>query len=501
MSDEKFELTGGLSDASQYIRALYTSAGKLSDEAVCAGIQEVTEKRISEIRSTMTQVSVAGKSYFVSGEGNDENDGLSPETAWRTPDRVSTADELCYGDAVFFRRGDLFRGSFDARSGITYSAYGEGEKPRIYGSDRNAAAASLWKETDITHIWEYENAGMADIGSVVFDGRTFARKVYLTAPGDDGKIRDAKTGAEFSDYRDLVEDMTFYHDYRNSGKLYLRCERGNPGTLAGSIEMAKKQCTIRVRSCNNVTVDNICFAHTNFGVSTDTCNNLTVQNCEFNWIGGCLMREADKEQGRENPTAYGNGIEIFGGAENFTVRNNYFYQVFDAAATNQYGKRPDDYGYKNIRYLDNVMEYCVYAVEIFLGYSTLEGVIRKNEDTYIENNIMRMGGGFGHIQRFNPDCTSLIRNGLIVKQTENYIVRNNILDRSEKRLVRTVLGVPDDGGSMAQYYDNLYVQKRGEQVFERAGKVYFAENDMPQKIAETGSEHGAKFIFVEELGF
>ena len=38
-----------------------------------------------------------------------------------------------------FRRGDIWRGRILTKAGVTYSAYGRGEKPRIYGSPYDAA--------------------------------------------------------------------------------------------------------------------------------------------------------------------------------------------------------------------------------------------------------------------------------------------------------------------------------------------------------------------------
>lgn len=81
--------------------------------------------------------------WYVSNTGSDVSDGSSPETAWQTLEAVNMAD-LAPGDAVLFRRGDLWRGQLLPKSGeenapITYGAYGEGEKPRLLGSvERNA---------------------------------------------------------------------------------------------------------------------------------------------------------------------------------------------------------------------------------------------------------------------------------------------------------------------------------------------------------------------------
>ncbi len=76
--------------------------------------------------------------YYVSNDGSDADDGLSPETAWRTLARVN-AQPLAPGDVVRFRRGDSWRGQLIPRSGseagpITYTAYGEGPKPLLLGS-------------------------------------------------------------------------------------------------------------------------------------------------------------------------------------------------------------------------------------------------------------------------------------------------------------------------------------------------------------------------------
>jgi len=77
--------------------------------------------------------------YYVDNTiGNDRNQGTSIEKAWKSIDRVNNA-ELHAGDSVLFKRGEIFRGNLFAISGsalgsITYSAYGKGNKPKIYGS-------------------------------------------------------------------------------------------------------------------------------------------------------------------------------------------------------------------------------------------------------------------------------------------------------------------------------------------------------------------------------
>ena len=68
-----------------------------------------------------------------------------------------------------FRRGDIFRGRVNTRPGVTYGAYGSGEKPRLYGWDKNLADPSLWEEVDsLRHIWRMTEK-ILDPGTLVFN--------------------------------------------------------------------------------------------------------------------------------------------------------------------------------------------------------------------------------------------------------------------------------------------------------------------------------------------
>jgi hypothetical protein len=116
-------------------------------------IDDIFEKRKREIRGALSAPDIENtenKIYYVSNSGDDTNDGLSADSPWRTLGRVSGAD-LCPGDAVLFCRGDIFRGGVVTRSGVSYGAYGEGEKPCIYGWDEDLACGSLWEEYDRLH--------------------------------------------------------------------------------------------------------------------------------------------------------------------------------------------------------------------------------------------------------------------------------------------------------------------------------------------------------------
>ncbi len=503
-----FELSAEASTSEQYIKELKNASDSLTVDAIRDGIQMLADKRIAEIRNTKTDIEVTGTAYYVSQDGDDTKDGKTPETAWKTLSKVNNA-ALKADDVVFFKRGDTFRGQLKTKSGVTYSAYGEGAKPNIFGWNKNSADSSLWEETEIKGIWKYKEPVAEDIGNIIFDDTTHTRKV-IRSNEKDGRHLDHRAQREFNTWKDLTENNTFFHDCqaaadsapagaeKGTGYLYLRSNEGNPGLLYDSIEMAKKVHVISNGGANNVRIDNLCIAYGGaHGISAGKCDGLTVTNCEFKWIGGSIQTIiTGNKYGRTWPTPYGNAVEIYGEAKNYTVDNCYIWQAYDAGVTHQ-GSATGNLEVDNVRYTNNVIEKCVYAVEIFYGESTNEADKRSFNGTYVENNILRMGGGFGHFQRPDTGVTALIRNGGILKNTTNYIVKNNIFDRSLSKIIQA----GNDGGSKAQYFDNLYVQNNGGTFCTRLGKTYTADENIASVLKATDTETNPTFILTAEIGF
>lgn len=491
-------------NAAQYIKELKAQAETLSAAELQEKIEELTQKRINEIRNTKTEITVCGTSYYVSNNGCDDNDGMTHETAWKTIAKVNEAADkiLQKGDAVFFKRGDLFRGSIQTAAGVTYSAYGEGEKPKIYVWDKNSADPALWLKTDVVGVWEYAEAYDIDIGAIVFDDTTYARKVYQSNE-EDGRWLDFRAKREFHDYHDLVDDLSFWHSSQNSqgeektGKLYLRCNAGNPGEIYSEIEMNKKISGVRIGG-DGVHVDNLCIAHAGVhGIASGKRDGLLVTNCEIKWTGGTIQCPIRGYGTRSWPTPFGNAVEIYGEARNYTVDNCYIWQAYDAGVTHQ-GPSRCDLACENNNYTNNVITDCVYAVEIFYGEAPEgESFNRYFKGTHVDNNILRRGGGFGHDARPDEGVTALIRNGGILKNTTDYTVTNNIFDRSREKIVQA----GNDGGSKAQYFDNLFVQVMGGKYVTRCGKNYTYDEDVAKNIAETNTETNSTYVFVDELGY
>lgn len=298
----------------------------------------------------------SGTAYYVSNNGNDADDGQSPDTAWASLERVSR-EVLSSGDAVFLERGGMYRGYlnlWDPDGGVTLSAYGEGEKPVVTSSLENAADPSRWELYDErgngAKIWKYAQA-VTDCGTIVFDDSMAGRKI--TAIWSGKKWLNA-AGSAFDVSAELTKNLDFFcndggkfngakdSDDVGSGKapdvkygpLYLRCDDGNPGTLFQDIEI----CSIPVRqddgeyqgsvisTVDNVTIDNICIKYYPMSGIDYGNTGCVIQNCEFAWGGGCAqIIQNGKVTGRAGDALCG------GGATGMKLFNNYFHDLFSQA--------------------------------------------------------------------------------------------------------------------------------------------------------------------------
>ncbi len=463
----------------RWIAALRDPADMLGDKygpaydegnAKVAEVDKLAEERKNAILNTESDYStITGTKYYVSPNGDDSNDGLSPETAWKTINKA-VKSPLKAGDGILLERGGLWREKFSAKSGVTISAYGEGEKPKIYGSPENGADASKWtlhhedKESGMK-IWTYANTSMTDVGEIVFnDGDAYS---YKEVPSYvDGKFYvRGKADVEFDVKVHLDHDLKFFHKADSvvntvpdvsaaTGTIYLRCDKGNPGEVFKSIEFNTRGNVIGLN--NGATFDNLCVMYGgSHGFGGGTLANVTVKNCVVGWIGGSIQTYNFRGATNGAVTRFGNGIEIYGGCDNYNVINCYIYQNYDAGVTHQYSRGTGEITMNNITYKDNLIEDCVYNIEYFLGEVEAGNAKRTGKNHLFENNILRRAGyGFGSTR---PDgyCQAHIKAWSSKNSFENYVIRNCVFDRSVQYLMQITA---DYAAYLPKMEGNTYIQ-------------------------------------------
>ena len=441
-----------------------------------------------------------GTAYYVSPNGNDDNDGLSLETAWKTAGRIGWGD-VQEGDAVFFERGGIYRlteGSIRAVSNVTYSAYGEGAKPIITLTQENSARTECWElyyeGADGEKIWRYYQQ-TGDVCGIVLDDEAYAKRV-LEWPTPEGwlaldiQVMDPANGiiapedpcgkyqvASANEYRtveeQLINDLTyicrvdisnltypvdFREEYR-TGNLYLRCDEGNPGECFEGIAVIAQQQTqhgdiystlVDGAHADGWVLDNLSMKH--YGSSgifsyLQSSQNSVIQNCTVEW-GGNLLCQFESEKPTNGFCLVGDGIYCF--ANNVTIRNNYLRQGGNGFTFEGNWEDIDHLG----SYIaeGNLIENCGQGIRTYFISPEYE---RTYDEIILRDNIiLDTGNGLNNACWEEPVAIDLGHEP--VQYAKRIEVSNNIMIGSTLAMFR----IPDSTGIDLDIHDNVIAQSR-----------------------------------------
>ena len=400
-----------------------------------------------------------GTVYYVSStDGSDSNSGKSPASAWKTLLNVNDK-KFKSGDVILFKRGDIFRGGIKAQTGVTYSSYGEGEKPRIYGSPENGTGVEKWTLMEgTTNIWVFYKE-LNDVGQIIFnDGASWAERVYYGYNPEYGYPTIYNKTDRLDIKTALDKNLKFFHcpdssknaagvpiygegDFSNVGKLYLRCDEGNPGEIYPTIEFCTYAYCTQPYSyghiiavgyhVNNVTIDNLCLRYGSMhGVGGGDCAGLTVKNCEVGWIGGGIQYLISYENYKT--LALGNGVEVTRDCRNYVVQNNWIYQCYDECITNQTTYNRDRV-VENVTYTNNLMEYSVLGISIWMTGSADMPKDYGMKNIRVEGNMFRyIGYSCFYEQRPNKGVSGAIIGGDRPNGNDEVLIKNNVFQFSIK---------------------------------------------------------------------
>ncbi len=346
-----------------------------ADEAFYKNLDEFTEQAKAMITENTDDLkAVNGKNYYISADGDDNADGLSPETAWKTLQRASDFS-LSEGDAVLLRRGDTWYEGITAQSGVIYSAYGKGAKPRIFKAYNGMEHE--WLKTDIPNVWVYDmEISDADIGVIVFDdGLLYAEKKLSLA--------------------ELNNDLDFLYACERSSaeeinnKLYLRCDKGNPREVFRQIDISRPKSIITIPNrAHDITIKNLEMRYGQDMFFGTYYKNIRISYCVHGFTGGILISKARQVR-------YGGGGGAWCNCDGIYYDHCWFYQHFDTAVTPQYdGASEHQADFRNYVVTDSIIETTEYSLEYFNTH-------KSREDNFFENmifsyNLCRKGGkGFG----------------------------------------------------------------------------------------------------------
>lgn len=415
--------------------------------------------------------------YYISNNGNDSNDGKSPEKAWKSLSKANSVSGS--NSAVLFERGGLWRGTLSTRSGVTYSNYGDISKslPIISGSRQNYADSSLWVATEYTNVWKctlkFNNVGImafnhdgslanydATVGTLLFNNTT----QYTAA--------------------DLSKDLQFFCDTDinsiRDDTLYLYSIE-NPGTRFTSIEIGEDISCIEMN--DNITIDGLRVQYCGgIAIGSGDVENVTVKNCIAEWIGGSKL---------ETDTTYGNAIQVYGNASNCTFVDNWCYQIYDCGITVQRSDNSSwiDYTIEDVSISNNLIEHCFWGIEYWLSIKGDSNSNSVMKNIYIENNFIRYTGyGWGGLIRAEHYSSAVLVNQTaaiccfgLPKNVSNIVINNNILQVSKQSL----LCVAYEEAVNHTYQNNIMIQSYyGLLVKEHAERVYCYDDRISEQLSD-----------------
>ncbi|HEX3740282.1 MAG TPA: polysaccharide deacetylase family protein [Terriglobales bacterium] len=180
--------------------------------------------------------------YYVDPSGSNANDGLSPQTPWRTLLKVGISTFLP-GDSILFKRDGVWNewltppSSGTAGNLIKFDAYGNGQPPEFTG--RYATTTAQWTNTS-GNIWQ----------STLSATQAISQLKFVQFGSIWGNAQASQTS--------VAHNRDWYYDSVNQ-ILYVYSSAGNPVTTYGSVTpiILSGQSLININNASYLEVQHI----------------------------------------------------------------------------------------------------------------------------------------------------------------------------------------------------------------------------------------------------
>lgn len=449
------------------------------------------KKQFRQIANFLTVIvfinlKIGATDYYVSNNGDDNNNGTSASAPWQTIDKVNAAS-LQPGDNVFFEAGGVWRDILQiTHSGspnkyITYSRYGSGKNPVILGSEQ----AANWTSSGTANVWQ-SNTGLDNLSDEYYAGRIF----FV----DNDSV-------SWGNYVSGIGELTQEFDYTVSGSTYYIYAPADPDNRYEAIEVTQRDWCIRMienNPENYIIIDGIDFRFGRLAgfdagyPEVRGATNLVFRNCTIGYIGS-----------RPSGSAYGisawhsnflvenckitdcgrRGISINlyvmdkpAGEEvvikNVIVRNNVFKRGYHTTSLDLSLQMSNTDRITDVYYYNNIVDDSDFE-EVCDG-CTSNQVFFQNGDGSFLDNIYVVGNLFIH---------ATARNILFAGGETNYIWNNTIVGHNPNLTIDPFANVSWNSDEGEIYYrNNILYDNLGDNSLQNHGLlIYDYDADFMEK--------------------
>jgi len=340
-----------------------------------------------------TSFPLLAETRYLSNDGDDAADGLTPETAWRTVGRANAA--LPGGATLRLRCGDVFYGCLRPKAGVdgahrtVITSYGTGPKPVLSAAKNLKCDPSVWE--DLTHsFWRVDLRNPTNFTGVATDD---CNPGFLLVDGE------VKAWRRYC-HDDLVSPWDFCGE---DGWLYVHAPE-NPARLAKDIRVALNVYGVVFQS--HTAISNIAVratgAHAMYGgwAGDRIVEDVRISCCDFENVGGSELESYAKTA--KFRIRYGNGVELGSNCRDAVVERCSFVGIYDVAFTMQ--GFPTLTGWNDVHVRDCTMTDCTQAFEIWCKDAP-KGV-GFERCSFTGNRTLRVGGGWGERVRPHRACAT-----------------------------------------------------------------------------------------------
>lgn len=270
--------------------------------------------------------------YYVDAtNGNDQNNGQSSSTAWQSITKVN-GSTFQPGDRIYLKRGEVWRETLDVPSSgeagnpITFSAYGDGDSPKIKGT----ASGLNWSP------FPYKpNVWIAPLETQTVP--------YCLFDGIAGNLKEQ------------IWQVSWPRDFLFGSNLLSVFSFRSPALFYDSVEPAILADCIRINGKQNVRIEGLtCERYYTHGVVVDNgSQNITIDSCDFDALypydnsmfttgvyindsAGVTINDSDIFMNTAGIVSSGNSALDGNSVENSRIYANYMYGIYDPSQTITY---------------------------------------------------------------------------------------------------------------------------------------------------------------------